>query len=227
MSRFAWDPGSLSREEPITFEGPAGPVEALWRPARSGAPARGAVVTAHPHPAFGGTMMNKVVFHVARTLNHHLDLASLRFNFRGVGRSAGTYDAGRGEVDDLLAAWAEAGRRVPGLPLVAAGFSFGAGMTLLAAARRAANRETLPQALALVGVPLRIVDPPAPFPAAVPVAAVHGERDRYTPPEAVGAYLESWPAPSAFLVIPGADHFLEGRLPEASEFLSRNVKEWL
>lgn len=225
MSRFALNPRELSPEAPVAFTGPAGALEGLWRPPRPGAGTRGTVVVAHPHPAFGGTMMNKVVFHTARVLNHDLDLAALRFNFRGVGRSAGRYDEGRGEVDDVLAAWSEARRRVPQeLPLVAAGFSFGSGMTLAAAARPGVPP---PAALVLIGLPVRLFTPPERFPSSIPVVAVHGEEDQYTPPEAVGEYLEGWPGPHAFHVVTGADHFLEDHLPEATAFVSRTLREWV
>lgn len=227
MHRFPIDPLRLSREVPVRFPGPAGELQGLWRPPRPGTEPRGVLVVAHPHPAYGGTMLNKVVFHVARTLNHDLDVASLRFNFRGVGESQGRHDEGRGEVDDVLAAWREAVRRVPQRPLLAGGFSFGAGMTLLAAARDGEDGTPLPAGLALLGVPIRLFAPPEPFPRPIPVAAGHGERDRYTPPEAVRRYLETWPGPAAFEVFPGADHFLEGSLVEAVGFLSRHAKQWL
>jgi len=227
MHRFPIDPLRLSREVPVRFPGPAGELEGLWRPPRPGADPRGVIVVAHPHPAYGGTMLNKVVFHTARTLNHDLDLASLRFNFRGVGESQGRHDEGRGEVDDALAAWREAARRVPGRPLVGAGFSFGAAMTLFAAARAGAGDVPVPRGLAVLGLPIRLMAPPTPFPLAIPIAAGHGERDQYTPPEAVRRYLATWPGPAAFEVFPGADHFLEGHLVEATGFLSKNAKSWL
>ncbi len=227
ISRFGVDARALSREEEISFAGPAGALEGRWRPPRAGAEPRGTAVVAHPHPAFGGTMMNKVVFHTARKLNHDLDLASLRFNFRGVGASEGRYDEGRGEVDDLLAGWAEARRRAPEGVLVAAGFSFGAGMTLKASVRRAEGPGPVPDALALLGLPARLIEAPEPFPVEIPLVAVHGERDQYTPPEEVGAYLERWPGPHRFHVVPGVDHFFEEGLPEAVEFLIKSLKEWL
>ena len=87
-------------------------------------PAHAAVVC-HPHPQFGGTMHNKVVFRLAAALVEH-GIPALRFNFRGVGRSTGSYDEGRGEADDVRAALAALAARYPGVPLLLAGFSFGA-----------------------------------------------------------------------------------------------------
>lgn len=227
IHHFALDPRDLSPEQHVEFSGPAGRIEGLWRPSKPGVEPAGTVVVAHPHPAFGGTMMNKVVFHTARVLNHDLNLASLRFNFRGTGRSEGTHDQGRGEIEDLAAAWEEARRRIPGVPRIAAGFSFGAAMTLLAAARAKEAGEDLPAALALVGIPLRLFEFPRPFPAPLPLAAVHGERDQFTPPEKVREYLETWPGPAAFQVFPEADHFLEGHLVEATAFLRDHIKQSL
>src|SRR5512143_1533490 len=114
----------------VTIPGPAGPLEGLLRlPPR---PA-GTAVVAHPHPLFGGTMHTKVVHRAARLLADRFHLAAFRFNFRGVGASAGVYDDGRGETDDLVAAVRFARERYPDGPLVLAGFSFGS----LCAARAA------------------------------------------------------------------------------------------
>lgn len=225
--RFSLDPRRLSREETIFFSGPSGRLEGRWRPAMASVETRGAVVVAHPHPAYGGSMDNKVVFHVARVLNHDLGCASLRFNFRGVGQSEGAFDEGRGEVADVQAAWAEAKRRVPDKPLIGAGFSFGAAMSLLATAAQGSSGGESPRALALVGMPVGTIGLPRPFPVAVPVAAVHGERDEFTAPEAVKRYLSTWPAPTALHIVDGAGHFLEERLPEATAFLSGQVDSWL
>jgi alpha/beta superfamily hydrolase len=227
LPRFPLDPRSLAREEPVFLPGPAGRLEGRWRPAPAGRPCRGAVVVAHPHPLFGGTLQNKVVYHLSRSLGHDLDLCALRFNFRGVGASEGAYDEGRGEAEDVLAAWAEAERRAGAGLLLAAGFSFGAGMVLRAARSRERAGARLPVALALAGVPMRLFPPPERLPEGIPLAVVHGERDQYTPPEAVGRWLESWPGPSAFRLVRGADHFFEGHLPEAVQFLSDRLKEWL
>jgi alpha/beta superfamily hydrolase len=227
MSRFEIDPTHLAPETPVRFPGPVGDLEGLWRPVRPDRKLRGVLVVAHPLPTQGGTMMNKVVFHTTRVLHHDLDLASLRFNFRGTGASAGVYDRGRGEPDDVRAAWREARRRIQAGALVAAGFSFGAAMTLHAVLRAAADEESLPDALAVLGLPVDRFPLPSPFPVPVPIAAVHGEQDIFTPPEGVGKFLESWPGPNAFRVEPGADHFLEGSLVSAIRFLSRTLSTWL
>ena len=227
MSRFEIDPSNLSRETPIRFPGPAGELEGLWRPVRPDRIPRGVVVVAHPLPTHGGTMLNKVVFHTARVLHHDLDLSSLRFNFRGTGESEGTFDNGRGEPEDVRAAWAEARRRMSQGVMVAAGFSFGAAMTLKAAAQAFEDRVPLPDALAVLGLPLEHYALPQPFPVPLPIAAVHGEMDTFTPPEAVGEFLEGWPGPKAFRVEPGADHFLEGSLVSAIGFLSHTLSHWL
>lgn len=100
-------------------------------------------------------------------------------------------------------------------------------MTLLAAARAFENDGDLPTAMALVGIPLRLFSFPRPFPVALPLAAVHGERDQFTPPEHVREYLSTWPGPVAFDVFPDADHFLEGHLVEATAFLRDHLKESL
>src|SRR5688500_20397574 len=112
----------MTRLGTFTFEGPAGSVEALYK-AGSAEPTRAAVLS-HPHPQFGGTMHNKVVFRAAKAFER-LGYPSLRFNFRGVGRSAGTFDEGAGEADDVRAALDWMAREHPSLPLVHCGFSFG------------------------------------------------------------------------------------------------------
>jgi alpha/beta superfamily hydrolase len=227
LHRFNLDPKSLSREEPMLLAGPVGALEGRWRPPRADRAPRGVVVVAHPHPVYGGTMQNKVVFHLARVLGHDMDLAALRFNVRGVGASEGHHDEGRGEVEDLLSAWSAAEKRAGTGLLVAAGFSFGAAMTLLAATARAQADARVPDALALAGVPLRLFSAHESIPDSLPLAVVHGERDQFTPPEEVGRWLENRSGPTAFHVVRGADHFFEGCLPEATGFLSDNLRKWL
>src|SRR6266571_6716860 len=114
----------------ITFSGPAGALEGVWK--EPSGPALGSGVFAHPHPLHGGTLHNKVVFRASRALAAS-GRGTLRFNFRGAGASEGRHDFGRGEVEDFRAALSE-GERRGGLPIVAGGFSFGAAAALRAIA---------------------------------------------------------------------------------------------
>src|SRR6266700_374986 len=102
-----------------------GHLEGILKPEDEGTQPPYTALVCHPHPLYGGTMHNKVVFKVAQTLQA-LNIPSLRFNFRGVGRSTGSYDEGRGEMDDARYALEFLSRRYPGLPVIMAGFSFGA-----------------------------------------------------------------------------------------------------
>jgi alpha/beta superfamily hydrolase len=186
----------------VAFAGPAGRLEGLWKEAAS--PARGSAVFAHPHPKGGGTLHSKVVYRAARALTA-AGFGTLRFNFRGVGSSEGVFDEGRGETDDMRAAFDEAVRR-GGLPLVAGGFSFGS-----AAALRASAGDARIAAFVGVGLPVatdsifdvRIPDVPSLF--------VVGERDTYGPPEQLRSFLGGR---VPLVVVPGADHFFAGHLDE-------------
>lgn len=218
-------PAAPDRLVPLTLEGPVGPLEALLRlPPR---PA-GIAVVAHPHPLFGGTMHTKVVHRAARLLADRFSLATLRFNFRGVGASAGVHDDGRGEVDDLLAAvrharslreLAAAGRA----PLVLAGFSFGS-VCAVEAAGRLAEGGAPPDVLLLMGVPLLRWDRSgASALGGVPVAWVQGAEDEYGGAELARATAGrlGW----ALAVVDGADHFFTGRLDAFEEAATRELRE--
>jgi uncharacterized protein len=193
----------------LTFSGPQGPIEGLWREA-VGRPA-GSAVFAHPHPLHGGTLHNKVVYRAARTLSR-AGYGTLRFNFRGVGLSAGRFDEGRGETLDFRAAMSEAERR-GGLPQVVGGFSFGSAVALWAIAG-----DTRVAAYIGVGLPLatesgRILPRPE-----VPALFVVGEKDVYGPP----GLLRQFVGESGRIVeIAGADHFLEGKLPSLEDAIGR------
>jgi uncharacterized protein len=171
--------------------GPAGRIEcAVDSPEGE---ARGKALIAHPHPQFGGTLDNKVVQTLARALVE-LGYESWRPNFRGVGASEGSYDQGKGEVDDLFAV-----EKIS--PAVLAGFSFGAAMQAMLAKRVGAGR------LVLVGVAVTNFDVP-PVPAGTLV--IHGERDETIP---LAAVLD-WARPQELPVtlVPDADHFFHRKL---------------
>lgn len=193
-----------AQTERYSIAGPSGAIEcALDRPEGD---ARGWLVVCHPHPVHGGTMDNKVVQTVARA-GLALGMTVLRFNFRGVGGSAGAWDEGRGEVDDALAVIAAGRERFgAGGPFALAGFSFG-GYVAAAAAHRLAG-ELKPQRLALVAPSTRNHQAPA-----VPqeTLLVHGETDDVVP---LAASLD-WARPQGLpvVVVPGVGHFFHGALP--------------
>ncbi|MEO8526501.1 MAG: alpha/beta fold hydrolase [Caldimonas sp.] len=202
------------REE---IAGPAGRMEcAVDRP--EGA-ARGVAVVCHPHPQHGGTLDNKVVQTVARAFMQ-LGWASVRFNFRGVGRSEGTWDEGRGEVDDALAVVAATRARpeFAALPLALAGFSFGGYVAATTAARLADAGK--PLRLVLVGPSTQKQEVPL-VPADTVV--VHGESDDVVP---LAATLD-WARPQSLpvIVLPGVGHFFHGQLALLKTVLVRELHE--
>jgi len=187
--------------ERLVVAGPAGPLEvALNAPAH---PPCGIALVAHPHPLQGGTLDNKVAQTLARAF-HSLGYAAVRFNFRGVGGSAGTFDDGLGETDDALAALAFArGRYGAALPVALAGFSFGSYIQTRVARVIAAER------LVLVGP---AVGRFAPDPLPADTIVIHGEEDEIVALAAVLAWARPQELP--IVVFPGCGHFFHGRLPQ-------------
>ncbi len=208
-----------SQTRKFTLVGPAGSLEALedLPDASHFAQPRGAVVVAHPHPLFGGAMDNKVVQTLARAYVQ-CGWRAVRFNFRGVGASAGTYDEGRGELADLLAVVAHA---APHGPLALAGFSFGSFVTSHAVASLAVARA--PENIVLVGTAATRFD-------VAPIAAelhdrtlvLHGEQDDTVPL----ADVMAWARPQALpvTVIPGGGHFFHGQLPLLRSLVVRHLR---
>jgi alpha/beta superfamily hydrolase len=195
------------RTERRTVVGPVGALEcALDAP--EGAP-RGLAVICHPHPQFGGTMDNKVVVTLARAFTQ-CGWRSARFNFRGIGGSAGAWDEGRGEIDDALAV--VAALRGASEPLALAGFSFGGYVASHAAAVLA------PQQLVLVGPATQnfTVAPVAPG-----TLVVHGEADDVVP---LAATLD-WARPQSqpVVVVPAGGHFFHGQLPLLKPLVVRHL----
>lgn len=189
------------RTERTAIAGPAGRIECAIDPPAQGAP-RGLAVICHPHPLHGGTLDNKVAQTLARSLVA-LGYASVRFNFRGVGASAGHWDQGVGEVDDALAVIKA--HRAPGQPLVLGGFSFGGHVAAQAAARLPEGERA--ERLVLVGPAVQTFAT-APVPADTLV--IHGEADEVVP---LGAVFD-WARPQHLpvTVVPGAGHFFHGQL---------------
>ena len=215
----------------ITLPGPAGRLEAVLNQGDADAPF--AALVCHPHPVFGGTLHNKVVYHAMKALNHpHWGLGwpVLRFNFRGAGLSDGAHD-GEAEVGDVLAAldWLKNEFQ---RPLVVAGFSFGAAMALRACSGLDQSRTSgqSPQnvrALIALGLPMQVRSHTYNYSflqhIAVPKLFVSGDRDRFAPLAQLDAVANSAAVPRRLIVIPGADHFFSGQL----EPMQRAIAGWL
>ena len=197
---------------PLALPGPAGPLEAVLREPEGGAHDLIAVVC-HPHPLYGGTLNNKVVHRTAATL-HELGAAVLRFNFRGVGRSAGRHDQGAGELDDARAAMEYLRARHPRARSWIAGFSFGA----LIAARLAAADRGIGQ-LIMIAPPVQDSDFRPLRTARVPKLVVQGTADELCPPAAVETQFQTWSEPKRLVWIEGASHFFDKRLGALSQAL--------
>ncbi len=191
--------------ERTSIPGPAGDLQAIIE--EPGGPSPYFSVVCHPHPLYGGTMDNKVVTTVARAL-HLLGIPTVRFNFRGVGASAGQFDHGVGETGDAAAVVEWGCRRWPGRSLVLAGFSFGAYVALRLAQTRAAAHSILvapPVALfAFAGLEA----PPGSW------LVIQGDQDEVVDPAGVYAWTANFVPPPRLVVMPGAGHFFHGRLPE-------------
>jgi len=202
------------------LQGPAGQLEALLN---EGPPAAThAALICHPHPVYGGTLHNKVVFHAMKALNS-LGMPALRFNFRGAGLSHGEHDKGVGELDDVRAAldWLD---RQFHLPMIFAGFSFGAAVGL-----RVACPDPRVAALVSLGTPISPVDDRSYDygflqTCTKPKLFVSGSRDQFASKARLGTLVASLPEPKKLIIIEAADHFFEGRLREMREPVESWVK---
>jgi uncharacterized protein len=198
--------------EHLMIPGPAGQLQALIETPRDaeGTPAppvRAFAVVCHPHPLYGGTMDNKVVYTVARVFQQ-CAAPAIRFNYRGVGSSAGTYDEGRGESADTLAVIEYAAQRWPQAALWLGGFSFGG-----AVAVRAAGKSQ-PQRLVLVAPAVTRIDVTGEPPPACPWLVVQGEADDLVPSAEVLRWARSLQPPPAVTLLPDTGHFFHGRIGE-------------
>jgi alpha/beta superfamily hydrolase len=209
----------ISAIRSIVLDGPAGRLEALLN---AGSPdAAYAAVVCHPHPLFGGTLHNKVVFHAMKALNG-FGFPVLRFNFRGTGLSQGEHDHGEGEVDDVRAAldWLDHEFRKP---LIFAGFSFGTAVGLRAACPDSRVRAAIGLGLPVAPIDDRAYDFNFLRACAQPKLLVSGDRDQFGTPAQLRALMDALPHPKKLVLIDGADHFFEGRLREMRE----TVAQWV
>lgn len=200
----------------LSLQGHAGHIEALLDEPTEGE-AKGTAVIAHPHPLFGGTMQNKVVQSLARAFVQS-GWRAVRFNFRGVGASEGTYDEGRGEAIDMQQLIMQV---APEGPLALAGFSFGAFVTSLVVQALVDQRP--PHHLVLVGTAAsRFAVAPVATDLHERCLVVHGEQDDTVPL----ASVMDWARPQSLpiTVIPGCEHFFHGQLPLLKSLVVRHLR---
>lgn len=204
----------------LFIAGPTGRLEALLNAGE--ASARHAALICHPHPMFGGTMHNKVVFAAMKALNG-FGFPVLRFNFRGAGSSEGAHDQGRGEQADVRAAldWLDSRFH---LPIIFAGFSFGAATGL-----HVCCPDERVEALISLGTPAqadgRIYSYRFLADCLKPKLFVSGDRDQYGPMDKVRAVVDSAAEPKELVFIPNADHFFEGKLDRVRAEITRWIGE--
>lgn len=202
----------MARVVKSTFiQGPAGRLEAVHEEPDEGRRLDRVVVVCHPHPLYGGTLHNKVVFRLARAARQ-AHSAVLRFNFRGVGRSSGSYDEGEGEQDDLRAALAYMNDHYPGLPLVVAGFSFGARVAL-----RLACRDHRIERIVAVGTPVFKHDWTYLARCGCLQIFLHSTNDEYGPREALESIFAVASEPKRINWIESSDHFFSDNLDGLEE----------
>lgn len=197
----------------LTIPGPSTTLNALLSVPLT-APATGIAVVCHPHPLYGGSMTNKVVTTLGSSLQKR-GFAVLRFDFRGVGKSAGTHDHGQGETDDCVAAVAWMREYRPGLPLLLAGFSFGAYISLKAAT------PARPAGLISIAPPFKYFEhePRPPHPNC-PWLALHSTDDEVVSYDDTRRELLTYQPPPQLLTVEGCGHFFHGRLNEIQRAVS-------
>ena len=205
----------------LFLDGPAGQLEAILNLGVQNA--THAALVCHPHPQYGGTLHNKVVFHAMKALNS-FGFPVLRFNFRGTGLSHGEFDNGQGEIEDVRTAldWLD---REFGLPMVFAGFSFGAAVGL-----QAACSDERVKAMIGLGVPVqpfeeRPYDLSCLESCTKPKLFVSGSRDQYGPVAKLHAFVDPFPEPKKLVIIESADHFFAGRLHEMRATIETWIRE--
>ena len=194
--------------------GPTGRLELQLDYAGACPDARPVVIICHPHPLYGGSLTNKVVHMVGRAVND-LGLASVRFNFRGVGKSEGNFDNGRGETEDLLAVadWARASH--PGSPLWLAGFSFGAYVALKG------HRQVAAERLLLIAPPVSLYDLGEVATVDIPWWVIQGGQDEVIDALAVDRWVKQHPTPPIYEWYEPGSHFFHGQLNYLRDYVKQ------
>ena len=201
------------RIESLFLEGPAGRLEALLEEPED-APTGEAALICHPHPQHGGTMHNKVVYRIARGLRR-AGAAVLRFNYRGVNLSEGSYAAGVGELEDARAALAYLRGRYPELPYTLAGFSFGSRIVLRLGCGLAGGGG--PRRVIAVGFPASDQDRAYLERCTIPLLFVQSTHDQYCAVEKIEPLVSALPGPTRLVFIDAQDHFFAGALDQLEE----------
>jgi alpha/beta superfamily hydrolase len=204
----------------LFLHGPAGRLEALLN--AGSADATHAALICHPHPLYGGTMHNKVVYHAMKALSG-FGFPVLRFNFRGAGLSEGKHDEGRGEVDDVKAALAWLKQEFH-LPIIFCGFSFGAATGMQAACSDADVR-----AIISLGTPVAAAGRAYSYGylahCTKPKLFVSGGEDEYGPTPQVEAVVAQAAEPKRLVIVPGVDHFFTGKVKDVQQVIADWVSE--
>jgi len=207
----------LPGKEQFIIDGPAGDLEMLLESPQDGEPV-GCAVVCHPHPVHGGTMTNKVAHTLARSFVG-VGFAALRFNFRGVGKSTGAYDEGRGEVDDVLCAVEWMRDSAPDLPLWLAGFSFGAAMAIRAAV------STEPDGLVSIAPAVSRFAVDFETQPDCPWLILQGDEDELVDIEDTVEWVNSLDPGPELEVFAGTEHFFHGKLTQLREAVEKFVGE--
>jgi alpha/beta superfamily hydrolase len=194
------------KSEMIFIPGPAGELEAIFSYVTK--KVSHLAILCHPHPLYGGTMHNKVVYSMATALNQ-IGYATVRFNFRGVGRSTGSFNHGIGEQEDVKAVMDHFHRLYPEANKIVGGFSFGAKVGLMSASRD-------PRAVAVIGVGITIdvADFSFLFDYDRPKLIIQGTQDQYGSVESIRSWFQQLPEPKKLVTVEGAVHLFDGKLNE-------------
>ncbi len=204
-------------KQSFIIDGPEGGLEALLESPES-ADGSHLAILCHPHPQYQGTMLNKVVHTLARSMND-LGLPALRFNFRGVGMSEGVYGHGEGEIQDLIAVADYVRLRWPEVSIWLAGFSFGAVVAIRAAVTiRPERLVTIAPAVNVLGKELQSIP-------IMPWLVVQGDADEIVPVTEVTSWIEALEIQPELIVLPGVGHFFHGHLVDLRALLVKQLHE--
>lgn len=202
------------RETPVFIDGPVGPLEALYLDLDE---AKGIALICHPNPVQGGTMLNKVISTLQRTARD-AGLITLRFNYRGVGASAGSSDMGEGEVDDAHAAATWLRDKHPDLPMTLFGFSFGGFVAATLGGRLEAEGETLKHLFMVAPAVMRIANVDA-LPQKGALTLIQPETDEVVDPQRVYAWSDTLQRPHELLKVAECGHFFHGKLTDLKDLI--------